>query len=416
LAEPTNGEREVVEYVGGLGLSPTVRALGVVSLLADVSSEMVYPVNPVFITKVLGAPPWVIGIIEGLAESTASILKLYSGWLSDRFRKRKPFAVAGYALGAIGKPLMGVSTLWEHVLGARFLDRLGKGLRTAPRDALITENCPQQQRGRAFGFHRTMDTTGAVLGPLIGFAFLQIWDDPRQLRWIYTVAFIPGLLAVLVLWRYVREDAPEVAVPKVTERPALPSWRALSPAYRQYLLIVALFSVGNSSDAFLLLRAGSVGVQPHHLLLLYALFNTVEAMLGYTVGRHSDRIGRRPLVALGYVVFAIVYLGFAVASHPAAIWGLFLLYGLYYTLTQGVQRALAADLSHADKRGTEIGAFHMVIGVLAFPASVIAGQLYDRVSPAAPFYLGAATAALSAVLMLASYRNGRGIGTRSPAP
>jgi MFS family permease len=381
-------------------LSPTVRALGLVSLCTDLSSEMVYPVNPVFLTKVLGAPPWAVGVVEGVAESTASLLKLYSGYLSDRMGRRKPLAVAGYGLAAFSKPLMGLAGSWGHVFLARLLDRTGKGLRATPRDALIADNVTPGQRGRAFGLHRSLDTTGAVLGPLAGWLYLRSFPD--HLRWLYLIAFVPAVLGVLVLLLFVRE-----ARKGAEGKPAAPptfNLRGLSPAYRHYLLVVGLFGLGNSSDAFLLLRAGDQGVRPDHLLLLYALFNVVEATLGYFAGRLSDRVGRRPLIAAGYGVFALVYLGFALLHSTAAVWGLFLLYGLYYTLSQGTQKALAADLSHPDRRGAEIGAFHLLVGIAALPASLVAGWLYTRVSPAAPFLLGATTATLAAALLLLSSR------------
>ncbi len=378
-------------------LSPTVKALGAVSFCADVSSEMVYPLNPIFLTQVLRAPAWTVGLIEGVAESVASILKLYSGWLSDRVGRRKPFTVGGYALSALAKPLIAFAGVWGHVLGARFLDRVGKGLRTAPRDALITESSPPAQRGRAFGFHRSMDTLGAVLGPLLGYIFLLRYPD--QIRKLYLFAFIPGLLGVLVLGFFVRERA---KARDTAKRAPIFSFAQLSSEYRRYLLVVALFSFGNSSDAFLLLRAQNMGVELRHLLLLYALFNVVEAVLGYSAGGLSDRVGRRPLMVAGYFVFALVYLGFAIFHSAVAAWILFPIYGLYYTLTQGTQRALAADLAHPDRRGAEMGAFHMVVGLAALPASVFAGWLYARVSPASPFFLGSVTAAAAGLLLLLS--------------
>jgi MFS family permease len=390
---------EAGPQVAPAALSPTVRALGVVSMLADVSSEMVYPVTPALLTRVLGAPAWTVGIIEGVAESTASILKLYSGWLSDVMGRRKPLTVLGYGLGALGKPLMALSGGWGQVLGARFLDRLGKGLRTAPRDALITETTPIEIRGKAFGFHRAMDTCGAVGGPLLGYAYLL--SHPGALRSLYWLAFIPGVLAVLVLGLLVRERAKPREERKPIPFPRL-TFTGLSPAYRRYLIIVGLFSIGNSSDAFLLLRAQDLGLTWQHSLLLYAMFNTVEAALSFPAGIMSDRVGRRPLIAGGYAAFALVYLGFALVRRVAWIWPLFVAYGLYYTLTGGAQRAFAADLAHPDRRATEIGAFHMLVGVLALPASIVAGQLYDHVSPAAPFLLGAATAALAAALLQVS--------------
>ena len=384
-------------------LSPTVRALGFVSLFADISSEMTYPINPLFITQVLGAPAWALGIIEGIAESTASLLKLYSGWLSDRMGMRKPFALVGYFMGAIGKPMVGVAGSWWQVLAARFVDRTGKGLRTAPRDALVSENCHPSQRGRAFGFHRSMDTFGAVLGPFLGFTLVRFWLGEGSLshtfRTLYAVAFVPGILSVVILWAFVRERR-RTDAGSSSERPDLPTWRTLSPALRAYLAIVALFSLGNSSDAFLLLRAQKdMGADPMTLLLLYSSFNVVEAALGYPAGKLSDRVGRRVLIALGYGVFSVVYFGFAAFQNVAAVWFFFILYGLYYTLTQGIQRALAADLAHPDRRATEIGAFHMVVGLAALPASFMAGQLYDRVSHGAPFWLGASCAGAAAILL-----------------
>ncbi|NER85003.1 MAG: MFS transporter, partial [Leptolyngbya sp. SIO1D8] len=246
------------------GLSGTVRALGLVSLFTDLASKMVYPVTPIFLTAVLGAPAWTIGVVEGLAESTASVLKLYSGWLSDRVGQRKPFAVMGYGLGAISKLILAVAGVWGHVLGARFLDRVGKGLRAAPRDALIAENCSPQQRGRAFGLHHSLETIGEVVGPLLGFVFLLQFTD--NYRGVFAIAFLPAIVGVLVLVTLVREPqtsivetryiqtSPRPNVPKKQSRPQF-TFRGLSPVYRRYLLVVGLFSLGNSSDAFLLLRA-----------------------------------------------------------------------------------------------------------------------------------------------------------------
>jgi len=378
-------------------LAPTVKALGVVSLCTDLSSEMVYPLTPILLTKVLGAPPWVIGVVEGFAESTASILKLYSGYLSDKMGRRKPLTLAGYALAAFSKPLLGMAGGWGQVLSARLMDRTGKGLRAAPRDALIADNTPPAQRGRAFGFHRSMDTTGAVLGPLVAFLFLRYY--PEQLRLVYLLAFIPAAIGVLVLWLFVREVKKER---NSDNSVALPTFAlsGLSPELKRYLLVVGLFGLGNSSDAFLLLKAQSMGVSSANLLLLYALFNMVEAALAYTAGRWGDRAGRRPLIAAGWGVFALVYLGFALFNSPWAATVLFLLYGLYHTLTQGTQKALAADLAHPARRGAEIGAYHLLVGIAALPASLVAGWLYTNVSPSAPFYLGAATATLALVALL----------------
>ena len=359
---------------------------------------MVYPITPIFLTSVLGAPIWTVGVIEGIAESAASLLKLYSGWLSDRVGQRKPFAVTGYGLGAISKLGLALSAGWGTVLGARLLDRVGKGLRAAPRDALITENCTPDQRGRAFGLHHSLETVGEVVGPLLGFAFLQQFVD--NYRGMFAIACLPALIGVLVLLKWVQE--PKQPFRKRQSRPQF-ILQGLSSTYQRYLLVIGIFSLGNSSDAFLLLRAQDLGFTGPQLLLLYALFNLVETCLGLTAGRLSDHIGRRPLLVIGYTIFASVYLGFATAQRAELIWGLFMLYGLYSTLTRGVQKALVADLVHPDRRGAEIGVFHMLIGLAALPASLIAGWLYTQVSVSAPFYFSTGSA-IFAIGLLVSIR------------
>ena len=383
-------------------LTPTVRALGWVSLCTDFASRMVYPITPIFLTSVLGAPVWSVGVIEGIAESTASLLKLYSGWLSDRVGRRKPFAVAGYGLGALSKLGLAVSASWVAVLGTRLVDRVGKGLRAAPRDVLIAENCAPNQRGQAFGLHHSLETVGEVLGPLLGFLLLrQFVGDYRR---VFAIAFLPALLGVFVLLKFVREprrsDTNQLSLPQFT-------LRGLSPAYRQFLLVVGLFSLGNSSDAFLLLRSQSLGLTGEQLLLLYAIFNLVETCLGFAAGRLSDRIGRRPLLVMGYGVFALVYLGFALAQSAEAVWGLFMFYGLYSTLTRGVQKAFVADLVHPERRGAEVGTFHMLVGLATLPASLIAGWLYTQVSVAAPFYFSVTTTIIAIGLLINLRRSPR---------
>ena len=399
-------------------------ALGFVSLLTDISSEMTYTQIPLFVTGVLGAGAQYVGLIEGIAESAASLLKLLSGWLSDHFGKRKPLAALGYAFGAASKPLMATAHLWQSVLAFRFLDRVGKGLRTAPRDALIAETTPQELRGRAFGLHRTMDTTGAVLGPLIGAWFLSRRHGAAgdNLRALFLFAGLFGLAAVAMICFGVREpgrresdaSAPQIPVLPLAPMPSAPvglpvpapalphslhqKWELLSPEYRRFLWIALLFNLGNSSDVFLILRARGLGFGAREILLLYAAFNVVEAVLGYSAGRLSDRVGRKPLIAAGYCVFAAVYLGFALASAKWAVVVLFLLYGGYYTLTQGTQRAFAADMADKNQRATQIGAYHTVVGIALLPASLIAGQLFQW-NPAAPFFLGAVTAAGAALLL-----------------
>ena len=403
-------------------LSGTVIALGFVSLLTDISSEMVYTQIPLFLTGVLGAGPQFVGLIEGIAESAASLLKLLSGWISDQYGQRKPLAALGYAFGAISKPLMATAHLWQSVLAFRFLDRVGKGLRTAPRDALIAETTPKELRGRAFGLHRTMDTTGAVLGPLLGAFFLSRRHGPlgENLRALFLFAGLFGLAAVVVICFAVREPKrieketpapPVLPVAPIDSAPAALSvpapvpprslrqkWELLSPEYRRFLWVALLFNLGNSSDAFLILRARGLGFTPLQILLLYAVFNVVEALLGYSAGRFSDKVGRKPLITAGYFLFAVVYLGLALTSSKGAIVCLFLLYGGYYTLTQGTQRAFAADMADSNQRATQIGAYHTVVGLALLPASLIAGQLFAW-NPAAPFALGAVTAFCAALLL-----------------
>jgi MFS family permease len=358
---------------------------------------MAYTQVPIFITKVLGAPVWTVGLIEGIAESVASLMKLAAGWFSDLVGRRKPLVMLGYGLGAVSKPLLSLASAWPLVLLFRFMDRFGKGLRTAPRDALISEATDPSIRGRAFGLHRAMDTTGAVIGPLLGFWFLT--HVSPDLRKMFLFAGIPGVLAVATLAAAIKEPrVPAMERPRGS-RPALPLLRDLSPVYKRYLLAVFIFNLGNSSDAFLILRARHIGFDPQEILLLYAAFNLVEALLGYSAGNLSDRVGRRPLMFAGYAVFATVYLGFAFASQRWHIWALFLLYGGYYTLTQGVQRALAADLADPSQRATQIGAFHFVVGIAALPASIIAGALFQY-SSAWPFEFGALLAAVGCVALM----------------
>ena len=374
-------------------MHPTVRALGWVSLFSDLASKMVYPITPLFLTAVLGAPVWSVGVVEGIAESTASLLKLYSGWLSDRAGARKPFAVAGYGLGAFSKLGLALAGSWGAVLGARLLDRVGKGLRAAPRDALIAENCEPHQRGQAYGLHHSLETVGEVLGPLVGFLFLLVYVG--NYRGVFAIAFIPALIGVLVLLKGVKEPRrPEGArdLPKFT-------FRGLSPVYRQYLGVIGLFGLGNSSDAFLLVRSQDLGFSGSDLLLLYAAFNLMSVVLGVTVGKLSDRVGRKPLLIAGYGLFSLVYWGFAIAQSRGVVWILFIFYGLYTALTRGVQKALVADLVHVDRRGAEIGTFHMLVGLVALPASLLAGFLYTQVSVGAPFYFSAGVSAIAALLL-----------------
>jgi len=376
------------------GISRTVILLGTVSLLTDISSESIYPLIPLYLTEVLNAQVRNVGLIEGIAESTASLLRIFSGWLSDRLGNRKWLTVAGYSISMLSKPLLAMTRTWEQVLGTRFADRLGKGIRTAPRDALIADVAATENRGVCFGLHRAMDSLGATLGPLI--AFLVILGGVTDFRKLFVLAVIPAAAGVLILIALVREPPRECTV--AAEMPSL-RLRGFSRSFKTFLLITTLFAVGNSSDAFLILRARDVGVGVSSILLVYVLFNSVDALFATGAGALSDRIGRRNVVMAGYLVFAAVYTGFGLADHPATIWVLFAVYGMYNALTHGVQKAFAADLMPATARGTGMGAYNMLTGLALFPASLIAGYLWDAVGPAAPFLYGAATAIVSAVLL-----------------
>ncbi len=393
------------------GISGNVLVLGVVSLLTDVSSEMIYPLLPLFLTGVLGAGPAVLGIIEGVAESTAALLKLVSGIISDRIPRRKPLVLAGYGLSALARPLVALAATPGFVLGVRVCDRIGKGVRTSPRDALIADSVVPELRGRAYGFHRAMDHAGALVGPLVAAGLLG-WFA-LELRTVFWCAAVPGLLAVVCLAAGVREVP---RVPRVTPdggRLSLPP----GPV-RTYLLILLLFTLGNSSDAFLLLRAGELGVAPARLPLLWAFFHLVKMLSVFPFGALSDRIGRRGVIVAGWVVYAAAYLGFALATSELHIWLLFAGYGLFYGLTEGVEKALLADLAPAAERGAAFGWFNATIGLGAFPASLLFGVLWQWSGPLAAFGCGAALAALAAVLLLVAVRTGggRGDGERAPAP
>jgi len=377
-------------------LPRNVRVLGFVSLLTDTSSEMIYPLLPIFLTKVLGAGPAFLGLIEGIAEATASILKLASGALTDLLGRRKPLVLLGYSLSTLSRPLMAVAQAPLHVLLIRFSDRIGKGIRGAPRDALIVDVTHPDDRGRAFGYQRAMDHTGAVLGPLIGFAAVT-WLF-LDLRTIFALAAIPGVLAVIAIIRGVDERRSKT----VAARPGLQlSWSGIPRRYTYYLAVVGVFALSNSSDAFLLLRATDVGFGTGGVLLLWSLLHVVKAGTSVVGGTLSDRIGRKALIIAGWAVYAGTYACFAVASEPWHVVALFAIYGVYFGCTEGVERALVADLTPSgDLRGRAFGLYHFVIGVAALPSSLIMGLLYGRFGPPVAFGFGASLAILSILLLI----------------
>lgn len=367
----------------------TVWALGWVSFFTDVSTEIIYPLLPVFLTVTLGASMGFVGLIEGVAESTASLLKIASGWWSDRVRKRKPLMIAGYGLSALTRPLIALATAGWHVLGARFIDRIGKGIRTSPRDALLAASVPSDQRGAAFGVQRMMDNAGAVVGPLIAWSLLHWFTgDFRVLFWI---AVIPMIGAMLTLIFGAKEQA-QIA-PTVTDAVVFTA----TPAFKSYLGAVFLFTLGNSSDAFLLLRAQAVGVPVSSLPLLWMALHMVKSASSYPAGVLSDRVGRRGLIIGGWCVYALVYLGFGIASQPWHIWALFLTYGIFFGMTESAERALVADFYDDARRGRAFGAFNFITGIGALPASLLMGSIWTTYGPAVAFSTGAAFAMVAAL-------------------
>lgn len=376
-----------------LGLDRNVIQLGLTSLLNDVSSEIIYPLLPTFLAVVLGSGPTYIGLIEGVADSAASLLKLASGWLSDRRARRKGLVVAGYAIAAAARPLVALATAPWQVLLIRFADRTGKGLRSAPRDALLAESSVATVWGRAFGFHRAMDHLGAVIGPLLAFALVSGLGE--SYRVVFALASIPGLLALVVLVLGVRERAASTVPVSVSK----PTWQTPLPPLRNFLFAVFVFTLGNSTDAFLLLRARDLGVSVAALPLLWSLLHVVKSVISVPGGALSDRLGRKWIIVLGWGIYAAVYVGFGYARTQAEVWTLFAVYGLFFGLTEGTEKALIADLAPT-QRGVAFGYFHLIVGIAALPASVLFGALWSWGGPPLAFTIGASLAAVAALLLV----------------
>ena len=381
-----------------LRLGRNVLALATVSFFTDASSEMIYPLLPLFLTATLGASATFVGAIEGAADSVSALLKLGSGWLSDRTRRRKPLVVAGYTLASAVRPLIAISQTAVHVLLIRVTDRVGKGIRGAPRDALIADSVDPALRGRAFGFHRAADHAGAVVGPLIAYVLMSRMDV--GVRTIFWLAAIPAALAVITLIVAVREPAPSAPL-AAQAHPAPPAPQAptapLGPRFFAYLAVLLLFTLGNSSDAFLLLRATELGVGAALLPVLWAMLHLVKSVSSTPGGTLSDRRGRKPVIVAGWIVYALVYLMFGHATDAWQVWVLFAVYGVYFGLTEGVERALVADLVAPSRRGAAFGWYNLAIGLGALPASVIFGTIYDRFGAFAAFTFGAAAALVAAI-------------------
>ena len=380
-------------------LGSTVKALGGVSFLTDVSSEMIYPLLPLFLAGTLGVSASVIGLVEGAAESTAALLKLASGWWSDRVRRRKPLVVAGYVIASVARPLIAIAQTATQVLLIRVSDRVGKGIRTAPRDALIADSVEPALRGRAFGFHRAADHSGAVVGPLVAWALIE--HGGLSLRTVFALAAIPAALAVLTVITAVRE-APPAARPVADNRQRLTT--NLGRRFWAVLGVLFVFTLGNSTDAFLLLRARELGVSAALIPVLWAMLHLVKAASSTPGGSLSDRFGRRPLLVGGWLLYAAVYLALGSAGAEWQVWALFAVYGIYFGLTEGVEKALIADLVPAAKRGSAFGWYNLAIAAGALPASVLFGIVWDAYGPQAAFGMGASLALVAAAAAMVILR------------
>lgn len=393
-------------------LSRNVPILGATSLLTDISSEMIYPLLPLYLTTVLRSGPAIVGIIEGIAESFASLVKVLSGFVSDRLKRRKALAILGYASSPAGKLLLYLSTSWRWVLAGRVVDRFGKGIRTAPRDALIADSARSDRKGRAYGLHRAMDTLGAALGVVIAYFFFTA--NQQNYKAVFLYSLLPAALGVVVLF-FVREPgrqehgletnpgraAGDLNGERTPPRPAAPLWSGLDRRLKAFLMIVLLFALANSSNQFLLLRAKSLGFSPATVLLLYLAYNITYGLLSYPAGRLSDRVGRKALLVTGYGFYGAVYLGFAIVRAPAYLWLLFPLYGVYTATTEGVEKALVADLAPGHLRATFIGLHATLTGVGLLPASILAGFLWKFLGARAPFYFGGGLGLIAALALRA---------------
>ncbi|HZT57218.1 MAG TPA: MFS transporter [Pyrinomonadaceae bacterium] len=417
-------------------LPRNVFAIGAVSLLNDASSEIIYPLLPAFLAITLGASPKAIGIVEGLAESVSSLLKLFSGYFSDRTGRRKGLVVFGYGLASVVRPLLGLATNWYEVLAVRFTDRVGKGVRTAPRDAMIADAAPAAERGLAFGFHRAMDNAGAVLGPLIGLAAVELLASDAtaptasDYKTIFLLASVPALAAMLVMIFAVREGrrrrtakdvgarsatvgavedgagaaaaSPEAVA--VKRKPHL-TLRGFDANFKWFLVLVAVFTLSNSTDAFLIRRAQQAGVSTGRgTLLLWAALNLSKVVSSVIGGDLSDRLGRKTLIVSGWTLYAAVYLCFAFVSTTAAAWALFLIYGVYFGLCEGTEKALVADLVRPHQRGTAFGLYNLAFGVTVLPASLLMGALWDWRGPATAFVVSACIGSTAALLLALTVR------------
>jgi MFS family permease len=381
------------------GLHPNVFFLGVVSFLTDISSEMIFTIVPLVLVNILKAGTSVMGIVAGVTEGADAIFRIFSGWFSDRSGKRKVMAVAGYGFSTFVKPFMYLASTWGAILGVRLGDRIGKGLRSSSRDALIADSVAYHERGKGFGFHRAMDTAGATLGLAIGALIIYLVQgggielELKTYQWLVIIGVIPAVLGVIVLLLFVREKKK----PQNTQAafPLSEITKGFEKRFWLFIIIIAIFTLGNSSDFFLILRAQKIETPLIQVMLMLVLFNAVYAFVSTPMGILSDRIGRRRVITFGWLIYSLVYFGFALATDIWQIWLLFAAYGLYYGIVEGAAKAFIADLVPADRRGTAYGLYQGTVGIMLFFASVIAGWMWDAISPSATFYFGAGLALLA---------------------
>ncbi|MCS6873260.1 MAG: MFS transporter [Pyrinomonadaceae bacterium] len=377
--------------------------LSLVSLLNDTSSEIIYPLLPVFLTITLGTSPFAIGLIEGLAESVSSMLKLLSGRYSDRIRKRKPLVFLGYSLSSIARPLLAFTTSWHQVLLVRLADRLGKGIRSAPRDALLASEVPKEVRGLAFGLNRAADNFGAVIGPIISLVLILLLAEdfnnpsPEEYKKIFLIASIPAFLSLIVVFFFVKDAKPNNTDGKIVIKFSL---KDFDPNFKKFLLAVSIFTLSNSTDAFLLLKAQQAGIATGLLPLLWVMLHISKVISSLVGGELSDRFGRKKLILSGWVLYSLVYLGFAFASKDWQIWTLFLIYGFYFGFTEGTERAFIADLVPEEKRGTAFGLYAFAFSITVFPASLIFGIIWNLANSASAFIFGAFLSMCAVILLM----------------
>ena len=401
VTEKNNGWRFWKRYSG---LPPTVFALSVVSFLNDTSSEIVYPLLPAFLFLSLGVTPFAIGVIEGIAESAASILKLFSGYLSDKFNRRKLPVFLGYSLAAVVRPLLAFVTTWPQVLVVRTADRIGKGVRGAPRDALLAADVPYEKRGLAFGFNRAADHLGAVVGPVIAFLLLTFLaadpEEPTAMEYqkVFLYASIPVVIGLFVIIFFVHEERHEEHTS--SDDPIKFSLREFDGNFIRYLGVIALFTLSNSTDAFLLLRAEQAGIAPAMLPLLWMVLHFSKVLFSLVGGDLSDKMGRKTMIIVGWAIYALVYAGFAFVDSAWQAWVLFIVYGAYFGMTEGVEKALVADMVGDEKRGTALAFYNLAYGIPVFPASVMFGFLWYQFGTETAFLVSAAISVLAILLLL----------------